>query len=61
MIRCVGCGEQFESSTAFELHAKGFGRIAKRCRSSVELLQLGMKRSAGSHAWYVPTKAKVHR
>jgi hypothetical protein len=50
-VRCIGCGEEFASGEAFDLHATGQRRASadapKRCRTAQEMRELGMSMRGG--------------
>jgi hypothetical protein len=64
-LRCVGCGMEFSSAEAFDLHATGKRRAAvgtpRRCRSEAEMRALGMyRKEGGDHGWILrPPPAKA--
>lgn len=43
---CRGCGEHFNSPTAFDLHRVGRPEV-RRCLSNNEMVEVGMTRNAG--------------
>jgi len=54
-LRCVGCGLEFSSSEAFDLHATGSRRAPvgapRRCRTEAEMRGLGMHKTDGGSRW----------
>ena len=60
---CTGCGEQFASNEAFEMHATGSAHpkpfVVRKCRTTEQMRALGMGKIRGSRTWYItPTQAK---
>lgn len=55
-LRCIGCGLEFASSEAFDMHSAGRRRAPlgspKRCRTEVEMRALGMHQTSGKR-WSV--------
>lgn len=55
---CRGCGEHFNSPSAFDLHRVGRPE-ARRCLSSNEMVEAGMTRNAGG--FWVSRVMPTHR
>jgi len=55
LLRCIGCGLEFASSEAFDLHATGSRRAPigapRRCRTEAEMKRLGMHRTDVDKRW----------
>lgn len=43
--QCSGCKQYFNSNTAFEKHRTGAFGVNRRCRSSEEMLKIGMTKN----------------
>ncbi len=63
-VLCVGCGLEFSSSEAFDLHSTGKRRsplgAPKRCRTEAEMHALGMVcwAGAGHRRWSLRGKTR---
>ena len=55
VLRCVGCGAEFASSEAFDMHAAGRRRAPlgapRRCHTEAEMIAMGLHQNHGSTRW----------
>jgi hypothetical protein len=55
--QCSGCGEYFNSDTAFEKHRIGQFGVNRRCMTPAEMLAAGMSRNAAD--WWISESAET--
>lgn len=62
-IRCVGCGMEFTSGEAFDLHATGKRRSSlsnpRKCRTVEQMRLLGLKRNQSGY-WSIRPNKPAH-
>jgi hypothetical protein len=55
--QCSGCGEYFNSDTAFDMHRIGRFGVDRRCMSPDEMRAAGMSKNAAD--WWISESAET--